>query len=108
MQHLLLRSGRVVAAGPLEHVMTEDIVSATFGMRMQLGGPYEMTNTVVEFEENRRIAWQPRPANAIASKLVGGQPRSRRTCPLSGILLDGSANAASACCNRTGACSHAT
>jgi iron complex transport system ATP-binding protein len=33
---LLLRSGRVVAAGPLEHVMTEDIVSATFGMRMQL------------------------------------------------------------------------
>ncbi|MGZ5416684.1 MAG: ABC transporter ATP-binding protein [Nocardioides sp.] len=33
---LLLRGGRVVAAGPLEHVMTEDIVSATFGMPMRL------------------------------------------------------------------------
>jgi len=33
---LLLRAGRVVAAGPLEHVMTEEIVSSTFGMPLQL------------------------------------------------------------------------
>ncbi|HEX4976600.1 MAG TPA: ABC transporter ATP-binding protein [Nocardioides sp.] len=33
---LLLRAGRVVAAGPLEHVMTEEIVSTTFGMTLQL------------------------------------------------------------------------
>jgi iron complex transport system ATP-binding protein len=33
---LLMRGGRVVASGPLEHVMTEDVVSATFGMRLQL------------------------------------------------------------------------
>jgi iron complex transport system ATP-binding protein len=33
---LLLRQGRVVAAGPLERVLTEDIVSATFGMPMTL------------------------------------------------------------------------
>jgi iron complex transport system ATP-binding protein len=33
---LLLREGRVVAAGPLEHVLTEDIVSATFGLPLQL------------------------------------------------------------------------
>ena len=33
---LLLREGKVVAAGPLEHVMTEDIISATFGMPLQL------------------------------------------------------------------------
>ena len=33
---MLLRGGRVVAAGPLEHVMTEDIISATFGMPLQL------------------------------------------------------------------------
>ncbi len=46
---------------------------AVFGMNMHMGGPYQMTNTVVEFEENRRIAWQPRPTNAIASKLVGGR-----------------------------------
>ena len=31
---------------------------ATFGMDMRLGLPYRMTNTVVEFEEGRRIAWQ--------------------------------------------------
>ncbi len=31
---------------------------ATFGMRMQQGVPYVMKNTVVEFEENRCIAWR--------------------------------------------------
>ncbi|MFL6131366.1 MAG: ABC transporter ATP-binding protein [Nocardioidaceae bacterium] len=33
---LLLREGRVVAAGPLEQVLTEDVVSTTFGMPLQL------------------------------------------------------------------------
>jgi iron complex transport system ATP-binding protein len=33
---LLLRQGRVVAAGPLEHVLTEEVVSATFGMAIRL------------------------------------------------------------------------
>ena len=33
---LLLRAGRVVAAGPLEHVMTEEVISTTFGMSLQL------------------------------------------------------------------------
>ena len=46
---------------------------AVFGMDMRLGGPYKMTNTVVEFEEGRRIAWQPRPANALAAKGFGGR-----------------------------------
>jgi hypothetical protein len=27
-------------------------------MNMKIGVPYKMTNTVVEFDENRRIAWQ--------------------------------------------------
>ncbi|MCW2777756.1 MAG: dimethyladenosine transferase [Frankiales bacterium] len=31
---------------------------ARFGMRMRLGVPYPITNTVVEFEEGRRIAWR--------------------------------------------------
>lgn len=31
---------------------------ATFGVRMRLGAPYTITNTVVEFEEDRRIAWR--------------------------------------------------
>ena len=31
---------------------------ATFGMKMKLGVPYPMTNTVIEFVENERIAWR--------------------------------------------------
>jgi uncharacterized protein YndB with AHSA1/START domain len=31
---------------------------AHFGMRMRLGLPYLIRNEVVEFEENRRIAWR--------------------------------------------------
>src|SRR5690242_1449702 len=33
---LMLREGRVVAAGPLPHVMTADVLSQTFGMRLTL------------------------------------------------------------------------
>jgi iron complex transport system ATP-binding protein len=33
---LLLREGKLVAAGPIERVLTEEIVSATFGMPMNL------------------------------------------------------------------------
>jgi iron complex transport system ATP-binding protein len=33
---LLLRKGRVVAAGPVEQVLTEDLISTTFGMPLQL------------------------------------------------------------------------
>lgn len=46
---------------------------AVFGMNMRIGAPYQMTNTVVEFEENRRIAWQPRPAIGLARLVVGGR-----------------------------------
>ena len=46
---------------------------AVFGMHMKAGAPYSMTNTVVEFEEGRRIAWQPRPTNAVARKAIGGR-----------------------------------
>lgn len=33
-------------------------LNAKFGMSMRIGVPYKMTNTVVEYEENRRIAWR--------------------------------------------------
>jgi hypothetical protein len=33
-------------------------LGATFGMDMRIGVPYRITNTVVEFEEDRRIAWR--------------------------------------------------
>ena len=31
---------------------------ASFGMSMRIGVPYTITNTVVEFEEGRRLAWR--------------------------------------------------
>jgi hypothetical protein len=46
---------------------------AVFGMNMCIGGPYQMTNTVVEFEEGRRIAWQPRPTMSLPAKVIGGR-----------------------------------
>lgn len=33
-------------------------LGARFGMDMRMGVPYRITNTVVEFEEGRRIAWR--------------------------------------------------
>ncbi|MBA2577236.1 MAG: SRPBCC family protein [Euzebyaceae bacterium] len=33
-------------------------LGSTFGMSMRLGVPYRVTNRVVEFHENRRIAWR--------------------------------------------------
>jgi hypothetical protein len=33
-------------------------LGAEFGMSMKVGVPYKIENTVVEFEENRRIAWR--------------------------------------------------
>ena len=33
-------------------------LGAKFGMNMKIGLPYRITNTVVEFEEGRRIAWR--------------------------------------------------
>jgi hypothetical protein len=33
-------------------------LGATFGMRMRWGAPYVIKNTIVEFDEDRRIAWR--------------------------------------------------
>jgi uncharacterized protein YndB with AHSA1/START domain len=47
-------------------------LGSTFGMSMHMGIGYSMVNTVVEFEDNRRIAWQARPGGVIG-KFVGGR-----------------------------------
>jgi uncharacterized protein YndB with AHSA1/START domain len=36
-------------------------LGSTFGMNMEFGGEYTMVNTVIEYDQNRRIAWQARP-----------------------------------------------
>jgi hypothetical protein len=46
-------------------------LGATFGMSMKLGIAYSMVNTVIEFEDNRRIAWQARPPGFIGRVAAG-------------------------------------
>lgn len=57
---------------------------AQFGMHMKAGAPYQMTNTVVDFEENRRIAWQPRPSNGVAARAIGGRIWRYELTPVEG------------------------
>jgi uncharacterized protein YndB with AHSA1/START domain len=47
-------------------------LGSTFGMSMKIGLPYSMVSTVVEYEPNRRIAWQTTGPTAIG-KHVGGR-----------------------------------
>jgi uncharacterized protein YndB with AHSA1/START domain len=47
-------------------------LGSRFGMSMKMGISYSMENEVVEFEPNRRIAWQARPAGLLKN-LVGGR-----------------------------------
>jgi uncharacterized protein YndB with AHSA1/START domain len=46
-------------------------LGSTFNMSMKLGVPYSMQSTVIEFEENRRIAWQSRGAGRIGRHFGG-------------------------------------
>jgi uncharacterized protein YndB with AHSA1/START domain len=46
-------------------------LGVTFGMGMKLGIRYATVNTVVEFEENRRIAWQTGPKGKLEPYVAG-------------------------------------
>ena len=48
-------------------------LGSTFGMAMKQGVSYTMVSTVVEFDENRRIAWQSKPPSAFGAKFGGGR-----------------------------------
>lgn len=47
-------------------------LGAVFGMSMKMGVPYSTVNTVIEYEENRRIAWQTAP-RGFAGRFSGGR-----------------------------------
>jgi uncharacterized protein YndB with AHSA1/START domain len=47
-------------------------LGSKFGMSMKLGVPYSMVSTVIEYEPNRRIAWQTYPPS-VGSLLAGGR-----------------------------------
>ena len=47
-------------------------LNSTFGMSMRMGVPYSMVSTVVEYENNRLLAWQTRGPTKIG-QYVGGR-----------------------------------
>lgn len=63
-------SGTVRGAVQGPHRVT---LGSRFGMHMKAGLGYQMTNTVIEFELDRRIAWQAEPTVAVGRLLAGGR-----------------------------------
>jgi uncharacterized protein YndB with AHSA1/START domain len=47
-------------------------LGSEFGMSMKLGLPYVTKSTVIEFEPNRRIAWQTEAAGTLG-RAIGGR-----------------------------------
>lgn len=62
-------------------------LGSKFGMSMKMGIGYTMENTVVEFEENARIAWQPRPTQTVMSWFIGGRIWRYQLVPQDGGTL---------------------
>jgi uncharacterized protein YndB with AHSA1/START domain len=48
-------------------------LGSKFGMSMKMGIPYSMENEIIEFEQDRRIAWQTRPSIKFMRRFVGGR-----------------------------------
>jgi len=48
-------------------------LGSKFGMSMKMGIPYSMVSEVIEFDENRTIAWQTRPSVSWGAKFGGGR-----------------------------------
>ncbi len=51
-------------------------LSAHFGMEMKIGAPYRIEDVVVEFEQDRRIAWRH---SAATSGAISWSPSTSRT-----------------------------
>ena len=56
-----------VKSGAPEHLA----LGSTFGMSMHLGIRYSTVSTVIEFESDRRIAWQTRPRGFLGKFVAG-------------------------------------
>jgi len=63
-------SGSVVK--PKDGAPEELTLGSTFGMSMKAGVPYAMTNTVIEFEQDRRIAWKT-VLSGFLGRYIGGR-----------------------------------
>ena len=47
------------------------VLGSKFGMSMKMGVPYSMVSTVIEYEEDRLIAWQTRGPSVIGKFVAG-------------------------------------
>lgn len=67
-RHMDLDGSKMLRGAVSDEVITG--VGDVFSMKMYMEGvgDYVMTNYVVEFELNRRIAWEPAPGDAAASE----------------------------------------
>jgi hypothetical protein len=63
-------SGTVVK--PKEGAAQRLTFGSTFGMSMKLGVPYSTANTVIEFEQDRRIAWKT-VLSGFLGRYIGGR-----------------------------------
>jgi len=63
-------SGSVVATKP--GAPEELALGTTFGMSMKLGLPYSMSNRVIEYEPDRRLAWQTTLSGPLG-RFIGGR-----------------------------------
>jgi uncharacterized protein YndB with AHSA1/START domain len=61
-------------------------LGSRFGMSMRWGVPYSMVSTVIEFEPNRRIAWQTFPPG-VTARFAGGRIWRYDLTPVDGGTL---------------------
>ncbi len=61
----MVRVAREGSSAPLR-------LGSIFGMSMKKGLPYRTVNEVIEYDENRRIAWQTR-GGGLLKHLIGGR-----------------------------------
>jgi len=52
---------------------TKLALGSEFGMAMKLGVPYSMVSEVIEYDEDKRIAWQTRPSPQWQRSYFGGR-----------------------------------
>lgn len=61
-------------------------LGSVFGMSMKVGVPYTMSNTVIEFDQDRRIAWQTRLSGPLG-RIAGGRIWRYEFEPVDGATL---------------------
>ena len=70
-QHSLIDGSGMVQGVAGKGESSRLALGVTFGMSMKMGISYATASTVVEFEENRRIAWQTGPKGKLEPYVAG-------------------------------------